>query len=1101
MASIIEVDVSANIAKFKAALDKAALEGQRLNKKLDRAFKGIRTAMKAVGVLAGFSVAGGLGAMAKSSIDAADKIQKLSTRLGASAEALSQYRYVASQAGVSFETLTMGWQRMTRRVAEAAQGTGEAKNALKELGISATALNKLAPEKQFEVLAEAISKVENPADKVRLSIKLFDSEGVSLIQTMKGGAQGLADMRAEADRLGVTLSTDQVNAAADANDAIDKLTKSISGAFQSAVVNNTGAITKFAETLDNIDLIGIAMVEGLLVGFERLKGGALFLALGIKAAFIGAFDVILEAQATMIRKIGEGMNFVKAGSGDFFTSFADGISNVLTPLDDFNSATSELNGQVEAAIDNIKKETRDMADAAIETKKATGLKAKLSDEVENFAYQTGQSAEELKKATEGQKKAAKAAEELRRTQERLTAEYRDAVSIYGKYADANEEIFDTLLDVTKTEARRKGILKEVSILVADGSLTQEEANKVLKQTGVLTEEVGDKQTELGKLWERTTDSMYNAMEGFFYDGLDGWDSFADSIKDTFKKLIASISAQWAASGIVTLFNSKGADWSGFSFDNAFSGGISGIGGGGSGGGGGGNSPSGSGSQQLAEALGLNSQQAQSLAQGAGGVVNVYGGIQNIRGGNEVGGTIQTASGAVDLYNSYQGLTGGAQLSGTISGGLGVAGGAYGLYTALENGDYTSAAINAYQTYSSAQAVYQAYQASQIASGAASGFGGGGLAGNLVGANATGGAAATGGISTAATAAGWAAVALLADQYLNNGRVTNAFGVEAEGRYQGVKDLFDGDFSGFTKSLYKPAYEALKATFGGQGTDSLGAEQLQSVIKATEEGRNQMLALTDKVALIGGFNQETTFFDTGITGDKSAALASLLEERLGLSDAREIVDGIFRLEDLGGDFTQNTDAKISEILASIAEVEIGFTDLERGIVKNMGDAFIQIDKEFDKFVAGGMDSTEAVTAAVSEFYGKSTEEANTWIENSGLTIDRIRDSFLGASGDVLSAVINDFGQAEMGVVRSLDNMATAANQSYANIRDYAASAANSAAQSFSSSIARSRETANAEAARNRAENDRLIAELRATTESNTALSKTNEELSRQMRNAS
>ena len=168
------VNLGLNTAQLDSDTQKASRHFRRFEKdtgtSLDRIKAGIvgltgKVALMTAG-LATAAVAG-LGIMAKRSIDAADKIGKLSTRLGASTEALSEYKHVAELSGVTFETLTMGWQRMTRRVAEAANGTGEAVKALDEMNINAKELNKLKPEEQFEVLADALNGVENQADKVR----------------------------------------------------------------------------------------------------------------------------------------------------------------------------------------------------------------------------------------------------------------------------------------------------------------------------------------------------------------------------------------------------------------------------------------------------------------------------------------------------------------------------------------------------------------------------------------------------------------------------------------------------------------------------------------------------------------------------------------------------------------------------------------------------------------------------------------------------------------------------------------------------------------------------------------------------------------------
>lgn len=192
--------------------------------KIKQQFKDLDAGALALkGSLAAVAGATAMGYLVRSTVDSIDQVGKLSDRLGASTEALSQYKHVANLSGVSFNTLTMGLQRMTRRVSEAAQGTGEARGALAELNLSATDLAKLKPEQQFEVIADAINKVGSQSDKVRLAMKLFDSGGVSLLQTMTRGAAGIREMRSEADALGLTMSGQMAKDAAEANDALTRL--------------------------------------------------------------------------------------------------------------------------------------------------------------------------------------------------------------------------------------------------------------------------------------------------------------------------------------------------------------------------------------------------------------------------------------------------------------------------------------------------------------------------------------------------------------------------------------------------------------------------------------------------------------------------------------------------------------------------------------------------------------------------------------------------------------------------------------------------------------------------------------------------------------
>lgn len=206
----------------------------------------------------GASIAGiiginGLAGMTREVINQADQIGKLNDRLGISTEALSELEHVANLSGVSFGTLTTGMQRMTRRIAEVATtGKGAAKDALAQLNLSAEELIKLAPEKQYERIADALNGVESQSVKVALAMKIFDTEGVSLLQTMTKGAQGIRDMRMEAEKLGLSLSKEQTDAAAKANDAFTRLDAGIQGLKRAFGITLAGPLANFVTILSDV---------------------------------------------------------------------------------------------------------------------------------------------------------------------------------------------------------------------------------------------------------------------------------------------------------------------------------------------------------------------------------------------------------------------------------------------------------------------------------------------------------------------------------------------------------------------------------------------------------------------------------------------------------------------------------------------------------------------------------------------------------------------------------------------------------------------------------------------------------------------------------
>jgi len=156
--------VTGSIDDIGNASDKTTQKIEKNNKRSILSLRSLANGAKLASVALTALSASAVAAF-NSFLNRSDEVAKLSTRLGISTEALSELKHVADLGGVSFQTLTLGFQRMTRRISEAAKGTGEAKGAIEELGLSAQTLNKLAPDQQFEVLADAIAEVENPTDR------------------------------------------------------------------------------------------------------------------------------------------------------------------------------------------------------------------------------------------------------------------------------------------------------------------------------------------------------------------------------------------------------------------------------------------------------------------------------------------------------------------------------------------------------------------------------------------------------------------------------------------------------------------------------------------------------------------------------------------------------------------------------------------------------------------------------------------------------------------------------------------------------------------------------------------------------------------------
>jgi hypothetical protein len=123
---------------------------------------------------------------------------------------LQELRFAASLAGVEQQTLDMALQRFVRRVAEAANGTGEAKDALAQMGIALRdqSGNLRRSEDLLFDIADAFARIEDVAAAPREANRA--ASGRARARAATGGSRryaryrwcGVAPVRPDRRRVG-----------------------------------------------------------------------------------------------------------------------------------------------------------------------------------------------------------------------------------------------------------------------------------------------------------------------------------------------------------------------------------------------------------------------------------------------------------------------------------------------------------------------------------------------------------------------------------------------------------------------------------------------------------------------------------------------------------------------------------------------------------------------------------------------------------------------------------------------------------------------------------------------------------------------------------
>jgi hypothetical protein len=223
----------------------------------------------AASAAAGFVAANALGVITDQitkGLEYASSLGEVAQQLGVTTDALQEYRYAGSQAGLEQAEIDQSLQQLTRRLGEAASGAKAQAEAFEKLGISVKDANGnvLDAGEAIPLIAEALTSIQSPAERAAILMDLFGKSGQKLEPLLAGGAAGVNNLRDAAHELGIVLSSDQIQKADDAADKLSAVKQVLEARIAGVVADNAGAILDLANKLANL-------AEKALKAFEAIQ--------------------------------------------------------------------------------------------------------------------------------------------------------------------------------------------------------------------------------------------------------------------------------------------------------------------------------------------------------------------------------------------------------------------------------------------------------------------------------------------------------------------------------------------------------------------------------------------------------------------------------------------------------------------------------------------------------------------------------------------------------------------------------------------------------------------------------------------------------------
>lgn len=245
----ITVDLAANTAQFQS-------EFKRAEQTVKDRMGSITESAKQAGTAIAAALAAGATAAAvalRNAVNRMDQIGEAASRIGIATEALSGLEWAAKLSDASLEQLQGGLLRLTKNAGDAAAGNKALAQAFSTIGVSITNADGSLRDVEGLLLdvADVFAQLPNGAEKSKLALDLFGRSGAQLIPLLSRGSEGINELRAEAEALGLTFDQTAADQAGEFNDALDRITAGMQGAATQIGISLLPKLTEMAGVLQS----------------------------------------------------------------------------------------------------------------------------------------------------------------------------------------------------------------------------------------------------------------------------------------------------------------------------------------------------------------------------------------------------------------------------------------------------------------------------------------------------------------------------------------------------------------------------------------------------------------------------------------------------------------------------------------------------------------------------------------------------------------------------------------------------------------------------------------------------------------------------------
>lgn len=249
----IHVAATLDAGQFVEGARKVQAESKKTEAVVKSSFSGMGTAIKGFGgaLTAGLSI-GLLGGLAKKALDFAAAIGTTAKQLGVTTKELQTFRYAADQVGIKNAEADKGLERLGVTMGKAAAGSKSAASALGAVGVTLTDIKTKTRTEIFAQIADQMIRQGGAAKNAAAATAVFGQGASKLTPLLDKGSQGISQLSAAAERLGIVLSDQQIQNADVTAQKLDDVKQVLEAQIAGVVAENATSIISLANALGSL---------------------------------------------------------------------------------------------------------------------------------------------------------------------------------------------------------------------------------------------------------------------------------------------------------------------------------------------------------------------------------------------------------------------------------------------------------------------------------------------------------------------------------------------------------------------------------------------------------------------------------------------------------------------------------------------------------------------------------------------------------------------------------------------------------------------------------------------------------------------------------